>query len=145
MNLYTIGFRKKSAQEFFGKLLQYKVKKILDIRLNNVSQLAGYTKRNDFEFFLKTICHIDYCHLPDLAPTQEILDEFKKNKGSWQVYEVKFNELIRVRQIEKIVTKELLSDACLLCSEPTSEHCHRRLVAEYLQIHFPNIKITHIP
>ena len=101
MKLFTIGFTKKSAEAFFTKLKRSGAKRVVDVRLNNVSQLAGFAKRNDLEFFLREICHMDYVHMPELAPTQDILDEYKKNKGDWAVYEQKFLELMRKRDDRK--------------------------------------------
>lgn len=144
MRLMTIGFTKKSARRFFEALQTAGVKRVADVRLNNVSQLAGFAKRNDLEYFLRTICGIDYVHLPDLAPTQEILDAFKKHRGSWQEYEDRFLDLMSRRRIEKTLTRELLEDGCLLCSEHEPHHCHRRLVAEYLDRHWGGVDIRHL-
>ncbi len=144
MKLFTIGFTKKSAEEFFTKLKQSGAKRIVDVRLNNVSQLAGFAKRNDLEFFLREICHMDYVHLPELAPTQDILDEYRNNEGDWAVYEQKFMELMREREIHKRVDPDLIADGCLLCSEDKPDHFHRRLVAEYLKSHWGDVEVTHI-
>lgn len=144
MRLMTIGFTKKSARHFFEALQKADVKRVADVRLNNVSQLAGFAKRNDLEYFLRTICGIDYVHLPDLAPTQEMLDAFKKRRGSWQEYEDRFLDLMKRRRIEKTITRELLEDGCLLCSEHKPHHCHRRLVAEYLERHWGDVDIRHL-
>ena len=144
MKLYTIGFTKKSAEAFFTKLQNAGVKRLVDIRLNNMSQLAGFTKRDDLRYFVKAICGIDYLHLPEFAPTQEIMDEFKKNNGDWKVFENSFNNLLSERHIEKQVKKELLEGACLLCSEDKPTHCHRRLVAEYLKAKWGNVQVEHI-
>lgn len=144
MKLFTIGFTKKSAEAFFTKLKRSGAKRIVDVRLNNVSQLAGFAKRNDLEFFLREICHMDYVHVPELAPTQDILDEYKKNKGDWAVYEQKFLELMRKREIEKRVDPAVIADGCLLCSEDKPHHCHRRLVAEYLKSHWGDVEVSHI-
>jgi len=133
MKLFTIGFTKKSAEAFFTKLKLAGVKRLVDVRLNNVSQLAGFTKRDDLRYFTKVICHIDYVHLPELAPAEEILDIFKKHKGDWGLYERQFLELMAKRKIEETVHRELLDGGCLLCSEDKPHHCHRRLVAEYLK------------
>jgi len=143
IHLFTIGFTKKSAAEFFGKLQAAGVKRVVDTRLNNVSQLAGFAKKDDLRYFLSLV-HIDYIHRSELAPTQEMLDAFKKEKGAWSDYEKKFSGLIAERQIEKQIAPESLHQACLLCSEDTPEHCHRRLVAEYLQRHWGNLRITHL-
>ncbi|HPF35779.1 MAG TPA: DUF488 domain-containing protein [Candidatus Krumholzibacteria bacterium] len=144
MKLFTIGFTKKSAETFFTKLTLAGAKRVVDVRLNNVSQLAGFAKRNDLEFFLREICHMDYIHVPELAPTQDILDEYKKNKGDWAVYEQKFLELMRRREIEKRVDPAVIADGCLLCSEDKPHHCHRRLVAEYLKSHWGDVEVSHI-
>ena len=122
INLFTIGFTQKNAQKFFEILSKAGVKRVIDTRLNNVSQLAGFTKKADLEYFLRIIDNVDYIHLLDLAPTQDILDEYKKNKGDWAVYEQKFLKLIANRQIEKKVSLELIDGACLLCSEAKPHH-----------------------
>jgi uncharacterized protein (DUF488 family) len=144
MKLFTIGFTKKSAEQFFGLLKQEGLTKVVDTRLNNVSQLAGFTKRNDLKFFLKEVLGIEYVHMPILAPTKDILDAYKKNGGDWHAYERKFVDLVRSRKIESSVSRELLSGACLLCSEPTPHHCHRRLIAEYLSDSWGDIEIRHL-
>jgi uncharacterized protein (DUF488 family) len=144
INLFTIGFTQKSAQKFFELLKKAGVKRVIDTRLNNVSQLAGFTKKSDLEYFLKIIDNIDYIHILDLAPTKDILNEYKKNQGDWAVYEQKFLKLISNRQIEKKVSPELIDGACLLCSEAKPHHCHRRLVAEYLNEKMGNINIHHL-
>lgn len=144
MKLFTIGFTKKSAETFFTKLKRSGAKRVVDVRLNNVSQLAGFAKRNDLQFFLRNICEMDYVHVPELAPTKDILDEYKKNKGDWTVYEQKFLELMRKREIEKKIDPAVISDGCLLCSEEKPHHCHRRLVAEYLKSHWDEVEISHI-
>jgi uncharacterized protein (DUF488 family) len=144
VKVLTIGFTKKSAEAFFTKLKRSGAKRIVDVRLNNVSQLAGFAKRNDLQFFLKEICGMDYVHVPELAPTQDILDEYKKNKGDWSVYEQKFIELMRQREIEKKVDPAVIADGCLLCSEDKPHHCHRRLVAEYLKSHWGDVDVSHI-
>ena len=144
MKLFTIGFTKKSAEAFFTKLQAAGVKRLVDVRLNNVSQLAGFAKRDDLRYFAKTICRIDYVHLPELAPTQDILDAYKKHKGDWDLYEREFLRLIAQRKIEESVPRETLDGACLLCSEDEPHQCHRRLVAEYLKGKWPDVEIVHL-
>jgi uncharacterized protein (DUF488 family) len=144
LRLFTIGFTKKSAQEFFSKLRESGAKRILDVRLNNVSQLAGFAKKNDLQYFLRQICDMEYEHLPSLAPTQDMLDRYKEQKGDWQDYEKDFIDLMKRRQIEATVPQQLFSDACLLCSEEKPHHCHRRLIAEYLEGNWGDIEIIHI-
>jgi uncharacterized protein (DUF488 family) len=144
MKLFTIGFTKKSAEQFFTRLKNSGTERLVDVRLNNVSQLAGFAKKDDLRYFLEAICGIDYLHLPLLAPTQQMLDSYKKKRGDWQLYEKLFLELMRERQIEREVSREVLRNACLLCSEDTPEHCHRRLVAEYLRDKWSDVEIVHL-
>src|SRR5438093_1307783 len=129
MTIFTIGFTKRSAESFFEALRRAQVKRLIDVRLNNVSQLAGFTKRDDLAYFLREIAGIEYLHEPLLAPTQEMLDAFKKAKGSWSNYEKQFLALMAERKIEERLDPSLFEvPTVLLCSEPTAEHCHRRLV-----------------
>lgn len=144
IQLYTIGFTKKSAEEFFTKLKKAGIARVLDVRLNNTSQLAGFTKKDDLEYFLKSIHGIGYVHLPYLAPTQDILTAYKKEKGDWSVYEPKFLELMRARRVEDTAPRELFDRGCLLCSEDRPAQCHRRLVAEYLAGRWGNVEIVHL-
>lgn len=145
IELFTIGFTKKSAEHFFELLLKSGVKRVIDTRLNNVSQLAGFAKQKDLEYFLQTIGKIEYIHLVDLAPTQEILNSYKKKQIDWDTYADNFNQLITERQIEQQISAETLDKSCLLCSEAKPHHCHRRLVAEYLQKKLSTvIKIQHL-
>ncbi len=144
MKVFTIGFTKKSAESFFTKLQSAGVSRLVDVRLNNVSQLAGFAKRDDLRYFLGVICGIDYVHLTELAPTQQILDEYRKGRGDWTLYERRFTDLMIARRIENNVSPQLLENACLLCSEDKPAHCHRRLVAEYLKGKWGDIQIEHI-
>lgn len=144
MKVFTIGFTKKNARQFFDALRQSGTKRVVDVRLNNVSQLAGFAKRDDLKFFLKEMCDIDYVHAPELAPTKEMLDEYKKLKGDWETYEKRFLDLMEKRRIEDRIPKEIISEGCLLCSEDKPHHCHRRLVAEYLKEHWGDIDISHL-
>ncbi|MBF2005697.1 MAG: DUF488 domain-containing protein [Chlorogloeopsis fritschii C42_A2020_084] len=144
VSLFTIGFTQKTAQKFFDTLVNAGVKRVIDTRLNNVSQLAGFTKRADLEYFLLKIGNIEYTHILDMAPTKDILDEYKKNNGDWEIYEKQFLQLMKERQLEKKVSPELLDGSCLLCSEAKPHHCHRRLVAEYLRDKWGNITICHL-
>lgn len=143
MKLFTIGFTKKSAEDFFSRLKKAGVRKLVDVRLNNVSQLAGFAKRDDLRYFVKKLCGITYEHLPELAPTKDILDEYKKNKGEWSAYEEKFLKLMTQRRIEEM-DKTKLDGGCLLCSEDKPHHCHRRLVAEYLRGKWNDVEIVHL-
>ena len=144
LRLFTMGFTKKPAEVFFTRLSTAGVRRVIDIRLNNVSQLAGFAKRDDLRYFLRTICHIDYIHLPELAPTKEILDAYKKNKGDWSVYERDFMALLKVRRPDRAFPREEFNMGCLLCSEPEPDRCHRRLVAEYLKDRWGDVEVVHI-
>ncbi len=144
MKIYTIGFTKKSAETFFTSLKVADVRNLLDVRLNNVSQLAGFSKKNDLSYFAKSICDIDYFHLTDLAPTAEILNPYKKKKGDWDLYADQFLKLMSARRIEDTLDRGILDGGCLLCSEETPHHCHRRLVAEYLQQKWPDVEVLHL-
>ncbi len=144
MKVYTIGFTKKPAGQFFGLLRACGARRVVDVRLNNVSQLAGFAKRGDLAFFLAEICGMEYVHLPELAPTREMMDEYKKRGSDWETYETRFLELLRHRRIEQTVPAEVVADGCLLCSEEKPHHCHRRLVAEYLNDHWGNVQISHL-
>ena len=144
MKVFTIGFTKTSAESFFLRLQKAGVKKVLDVRLNNVSQLAGFAKSDDLRYFLKALCGIEYTHLTELAPTKEMLDAYRKKKGQWTDYEKQFLELMKNRRIEETIPRETIDGACLLCSEDKPHNCHRRLVAEYLKSKWGNLDIVHL-
>ena len=139
--LYTIGFTQKRAEEFFTLLQENQIRKVIDVRLNNRSQLAGFSKGRDLEYFLRTIGKIDYEHHPELAPSKEILNRYKKEKGSWEEYEHSFLQLLNSRRVDVFIHSNDLDHCCLLCSEPTAEQCHRRLVAEEICRHQSGSKI----
>src|SRR5271156_6852224 len=117
MKIYTIGFTNKKAQDFFEKLRAAGIKRVVDVRLNNVSQLSGFSKRDDLKYFLKEILDVEYIEAPLLAPTQPLLDAYKKSKGRWEDYERDFLRLMEERQIEDKIDQTLLAGGCLLCSE----------------------------
>ena len=143
VQIFTIGFTKTTAEHFFGRLKESKSRKVVDVRLNNVSQLAGFAKRDDLSFFLKTLCSMDYAHVQKLAPTKHILDAYKKKQISWSSYEADFLQLMKNRKIEGLKPADL-DGCCLLCSEDTPHFCHRRLVAEYLSDAWGNVEIIHL-
>lgn len=143
MKLFTIGFTKTSAENFFSRLSRAHVKKLIDVRLNNVSQLAGFAKKDDLAYFANSISHIRYEHLPELAPTQDMLSEYRGSKGGWDAYASKFLDLMARRKIETI-DRGRLDGGCLLCSEDKPHHCHRRLVAEYLRDKWGDVEIEHL-
>ena len=145
MEVYTIGFTKKLASKFFGELKRVGIKQLIDVRLNNSSQLAGFTKKNDLIFFLREICDASYFHEPLLAPTSEILTSYKKKKITWQDYERRFLDLMIERKVEEKINRNIFDQpTVLLCSESTAAQCHRRLVLEYLQSKWGNFEIIHL-
>lgn len=145
IQIFTIGFTKKSAEEFFTKLNEAGVQRLLDVRLNNSSQLAGFAKQDDLRFFLNAIGGIEYEHVPELVPTKELLDAYKKHGGDWEVYEHEFLELMAKRKIESALSPSLFDHSCLLCSEHLPQQCHRRLVVEYLDAKWDHkLSITHL-
>lgn len=144
MKLFTIGFTRKAAQRFFELLRESGAKRIVDVRLNNASQLSGFAKKNDLSFFLKELCGMEYVQAPELAPTREMLDDYRKKRCDWKTYEKRFLDLMRQRRIEEIVSRRTVDEGCLLCSEDKPHHCHRRLVAEYLKRHWGDVEITHL-
>lgn len=145
MRTFTIGFTQKGANRFFTLIKENRVSRIIDVRLNNVSQLSGFAKKDDLKYFLSELCGADYLHLEDLAPTKTILSDYKKKVISWGAYEDKFIDLMVKRNVERTVDKALLDHGCLLCSEHKPHHCHRRLVVEYLNEHWDtDIDVVHL-
>src|ERR1035437_7012552 len=144
VTLFTIGFTKTDAQTFFKKLQNAGVKRVIDVRLNNTGQMSGFTKKRDLPYFLRTIANIDYVHFVDLAPTEDIFDRFKNKQMDWSEYEELFNQLLQQRRPEEHYRPEDFDRACLLCSEPMAENCHRRLVAEHLRRKWGNVVIKHL-
>ena len=149
MEIYTIGFTQKSAEQFFDLLEVNKIKLVLDIRLNNSNQLAGFAKGKDLKYFMTRILNIDYEHELRFSPTKELLDNYKKKHITWEEYEVIYKKILNERNGKKILEKEYknkLDKICLLCSEAKPEKCHRRLLAEYIKDTFnsDDIKIIHL-
>lgn len=145
MEICSIGFTKRNAESFFEALRAADVKQLIDVRLNNTSQLAGFAKKDDLSYFLERVLGVSYIHEPLLAPTQEMLDEYKKDKGSWENYELEFRKLMEERGIERVMTPDSFTPrSVLLCSELTPDHCHRRLVIEYLSEKWGNVTAVHL-
>ena len=142
--LFTIGFTQRGAKDFFTTIKQHRVKTVIDVRLNNVSQMAGFTKRNDLCYFLENLCDCKYIHRTTWAPTQELLDAYRVKTVGWNDYKSIFLDILHERQIETETNVDELNHSCLLCSEYDANTCHRRLVAEYLQTKFPNVKIVNL-
>ncbi|SDF62048.1 DUF488 family protein [Sporolituus thermophilus] len=142
--LYTIGFSQKSARQFFGLLMDNGVKRLIDIRLNNNSQLAGFTKMPDLEYFLKEIADIEYIYLPEFAPTKTIMDDYKNKKINWREYEKQYLALLVERQPLAKLDAAIFNDSCLLCAEASAQYCHRRLAAEYITRMVTGLSIVHL-
>ncbi len=142
--LYTIGFAGWGAEAFFEALRDAGVRRILDIRLNNTSQLAGFAKRDDLRYFLRELCGADYAHIPELAPSKELLKGYRDGTIDWTGYEAIYAELVHERQsLDRLVLHDL-DGACLLCSEHQPDQCHRRLVAEALAERWPALQVVHL-
>jgi uncharacterized protein (DUF488 family) len=145
VEIYTIGFTQTTAERFFERLADAGVQRLLDVRLNNSSQLAGFAKAKDLPYFLRELVGATYEHEPLLAPTQELLDEYRKRKGDWSTYEAKFLELMESREIETyLAVSDFQTRTALLCSEATAENCHRRLVCEYLAGRWSDVRAVHL-
>ncbi len=144
VRLFTIGSTRKSARVFFGLLKESGATGVVDVRLHNLSQLAGFAKRDDLEFFLREICQMEYRHLPQLAPSESILEEYRKHGGGWDRFSAEFLTLIRERRIDESLRPAELDNRVLLCGEEKAEHCHRRVVAEYLRERWGDVEITHL-
>lgn len=145
INLYTIGFTQKTAEEFFRILVSNGIKKVVDIRLNTSNQLAGFTKHPDFEYFLK-LHEIAYEHNLDFAPTKELFDKYKdkKNKMSFEEYTVEYKKILNIRQCVESERAKDLDKTCYLCSESKPHNCHRRLAVEAIKGDNQNINIIHL-
>lgn len=144
MEIYTIGFTQRAAEDFFESLRRAGITRLIDVRLNNSSQLAGFTKRDDLRYLLGRICDAEYVHEPRLAPTQGLLDAYKKRRGPWDAYERDFLALMADRQAEELPKELFAGKPVLLCSEHTPEHCHRRLVVEYLDERWGGVEAVHL-
>jgi len=146
MKIYTIGFTQKSAEQFFERLRQNGVRRVVDIRLRPSGQLAGFARKEDLPYFLRSLAdNCEYLHLAELAPTKEILDGYRGG-GAWEDYEQQFQALMDERGIPDALDRESFErlPSCLLCSEATPEQCHRRLVAERLQEFWPGVEVIHL-
>jgi uncharacterized protein (DUF488 family) len=144
IKLFTIGFAGKPAEKFFSILINAEVEKIIDIRLNNASQLAGFTKGSDLKFFASKIGNIDYEHRLDYAPTKELLNSIRGNQLSWDQYKTEYLKLISSRDILRDINYSNFNNACFLCSESSADECHRKILADYLKKHNPEIEIVHL-
>jgi uncharacterized protein (DUF488 family) len=143
--IYTIGYKSKSLEAFINQLREADVDGVIDVRLRNTSHLAGYTKRDDLAFLLREGFGIAYEHHPELAPSPEIFEAYR-DKSDWAAYVASFLPLLEEQAAEEI-GREILDRygaPCLMCSEPTAEKCHRRLVAEYWAERLPELTIVHL-
>lgn len=145
MQLFTIGFTQKTAEQFFSLLSNNNVQVLVDTRLKPDSQLSGFAKGRDLPYFLKNLIACDYRAMPSMSPTDDLLSGYRENK-SWANYEVAFNHLLQERNLIAQLDRTWWQStrACLLCSEHEPEHCHRRLVAEYMAAHWGDIEINHL-
>ncbi len=145
MEIFTIGFTGKSAADFFGLLREAGIRRLIDIRLKNVSQLTGFTKRKDLPFFLQELCGASYIHEPLLAPSPELFSFLIKEGGPWDEYARRFVRLMQERQVQDLISRDWFElPTVLLCAERTAAHCHRRLVVEYLDDHWGDVSPIHL-
>jgi uncharacterized protein (DUF488 family) len=145
VQIYTIGFTKKGAERFFTLLRDAGIRKLLDVRINNRSQLSGFAKRDDLRYFLDELLGAEYDHRIELAPTEELLDDYRNDRIDWGTYEDRFRDLMKERELEKSLSRETFEPATvLLCSEHEPSQCHRRLVVEYLDDHWGDVEAIHL-
>ena len=145
ITLYTIGFTKKSAEHFFELLKKNHITKLVDVRINNASQLAGFAKGKDLQYFVKQICDAKYEHIIDFAPTKDLLSLWRKGEVNWSQYTEVYLNLLKNRSVLNRYNIHNFNNACFLCSEETPEFCHRRLLAEYMKEHSnEDVKIIHL-
>ena len=145
IEIYTIGFTKKGSKKFFGLLRDASITRLIDTRINNRSQLSGFAKRDDLIFFLDELLGAEYIHDTDLAPTKELLNEWRNDEISWSTYEDRFEELMTEREIETELDPSMFADpTVLLCSEHKPDYCHRRLIVEYLDDKWGNVNAVHL-
>lgn len=147
MNLYTIGFTQKSAEQFFETIRRLNIKILIDVRLFNSTQLAGFAKKNDLKYFLKVICGCEYAHEINYAPTKKILDDYKNKKITWDNYEIQYRFLMNERKsVDDFLTcyDGIYDSVCLLCAEATSKYCHRRIFAEMIHEQRSDIEVIHV-
>lgn len=142
--LFTVGFTQKSAERFFTLLTEAGARRVLDVRLYNRTQLAGFSKGPDLEYFLRVIGGIGYQAMPELAPSPELFTFIKKEGGAWEEYAARYVALLRERAVERSLDRTLFDGACLLCAEHEPRHCHRRLAAEYLRDAWGQLEIRHL-
>ncbi len=145
MDVFTIGLTKKTAQEFFEALTNAGIKTLIDIRLNNKSQLAGFSKQADLEYFLGAICSIRYIHEPLLTPTEEMLKAYRSKVIGWEEFGRQYKDLLRTRDVSDHLDQSVFkTNAVLLCSDLEADHCHRRWSAEYLRDSWGGLDLVHL-
>lgn len=144
IRIFTIGYAGNSARGFFTALKRAGIRKVIDVRLYNTSQLAAFTKKQDIEYFLQNIVAAEYVHLPIMAPTPQLLSDYKKGLIDWKRYEIQFKAIIAQRHIQEYIMPQDADMSCFLCSEAKPDKCHRRIVAEYLTEHWRNVSIHHL-
>ncbi len=144
MRVYTIGFTKKTARDFFDTLRRNGIKQVVDVRINNVSQLAGFAKRDDLKYFLVELCGADYYHFEFLAPTKKMRDEYVQSKN-WDVYAREYTGLLAGRNVLDELDRAFFhKETCFLCSEASPDKCHRSLLTQYLQEHWEDVEVVHL-
>lgn len=143
--IFTIGFTHKTAEHFFTLLKENKVKRVIDVRAHNTSQLAGFAKNPDLGYLLKEILQVEYVEIPELTPDPNMVKAYRAGEIDWEQYAQTYQERLDEFRVESIVDPALLEHGCLLCSEHEPHTCHRKVAAEYLTHKLrKNMKIQHL-
>ena len=145
MEIATIGFTQRSAEDFFGTLRRAGIRRLVDVRRSNTSQLAAFAKRGDLAYFLRELVDAEYREAPLLMPTQQLLDAYRKRRIAWPEYAAAYRRLLDEREAHRMVDRALFeTPAVLLCSEHSPDRCHRRLVVEHLAEHWGDVRVVHL-
>ncbi len=141
--IFTIGFTKKSAEQFFDILQKNEIDLIADVRLNNKGQLAGFTKERDFKYFL-SLFKIDFIHLINFAPTKGLRNSYHSD-WNYEIYKNNYIKLLNSRDAVTNLVKLNLpyNNICLLCSEPEADKCHRSVAAEEISKKL-SLSVSHV-
>jgi len=144
LNLYTIGFTGKSAEQFFTLVSETKASRLIDIRINRTSQLAGFAKEQDLKFFIPQLTNMEYVVREELAPTKDLLASYRRQDIAWEQFAERYEQLLRERLLQNALSLEDFSNSILLCSEKEPEKCHRTLLANILIEQFPSLEIVNL-
>lgn len=145
MRIHTIGFTRKTAEEFFALLRDVGIGRVIDVRLSNTSQLAGFSKRDDLAFFLDEILGAGYEHPPELAPSRELFRAWRREDLPWERFVDRFRGLLAERGVaDRLTPADFDPPTVLLCSEHEPDRCHRRLIVEHLADAWGEVEAHHL-